>query len=429
MVVPVKKHSVSEAPELIGKEIETAGYVHEYRDVGKIKFIVLRDWTGIIQIVVKKNNYPDFDSLNLNREDVIFVKGKVMENKIAPNGIELVPSKIILLSKVMKKLPVDPSGKVKSELDTRLDYRYLDLRKPDIKDIFVVKSKLSNAFSSSCLKRGFLEIHPTSLVATATEGGADVFPVDYFESKAFLAQSPQLYKQIAIVGGLEKVFMKMHVFRAEKHNTTTHLNEIFQMDIEAAFIDHKKAMSYLEEIFLEMLNEINKIEETREVNPEFSVPKKVKKYTYTEIVDLLNENNIKIEWGNDFSKEEEKKIYEILNEEAFIIYEWPTLSRAFYSMPKEGDEEVCLAYDLMYKGLEISSGAQRIHIPELIEQQLKKRALKPEDFDFYIEAFKYGAPPHAGWSIGLERMTMKALNLNNIREATLFPRDRTRIFP
>lgn len=144
---------------------------------------------------------------------------------------------------------------------------------------------------------------------------------------------------------------------------------------------------------------------------------------------MLNENNEKIEWGEDLSKEQEKKITEIIGEEAFIIYEWPTKVRAFYSMPKEGEEEICLAYDLMYKGLEISSGAQRIHIPSLLEEQLKKRGLNPSNFEFYIEAFRYGAPPHAGWSIGLERITMKALNLDNIREATLFPRDRTRVLP
>ena len=429
MVIPVKKHSIKGAALFVGNEVETAGYVHEYRDVGKIKFIVLRDWTGFIQITVKKEEYSEFDSLDLNKEDVIFVKGKVIENKVAPNGVEIHPSKILVLSKVKKKIPVDPTGKVKSELDTRLDYRYLDLRKKRVLNIFMVKSSLSNAFSSASLKRGFVEIHPTTIVSAATEGGADVFPVQYFENKVFLAQSPQLYKQIAIIGGMEKVFMKMHVFRAEKHNTATHLNEVFQMDVEAGFIDHIKAMDYLEGVFLDMLREIDSLEETKEVNPEFEVPSSVNRYTYTEIVDLLNENNVKIKWGEDFSKEQERKIYEILQEDAFIIYEWPTLSRAFYSMPKQGEEEVCLAYDLMYKGLEVSSGAQRIHIPEILEEQLRKRNLNPADFDFYIEAFRYGAPPHAGWSIGLERITMKALNLSNIREATLFPRDRTRIFP
>ena len=426
-MIPNKKHSIKEAISKKG-EVETAGYVHEYRDVGKIKFIVLRDWSGMIQVVVKKG-VKGFDDLDLNKEDVVFVKGEVIDNEIAPNGVELIPKEIEVLSKVEKKLPVDPTGKVHSELDTRLNYRYLDLRKERVRDIFIVKSEISNAFSESCRKRGFVEIHPTTIVAASTEGGADVFPVEYFENKVYLAQSPQLYKQIAVVGGLEKVFMKMYVFRAEKHNTTTHLNEIFQMDVEAGFINHIKAMDYLEEIFLDLLKAVEKREEAYSLNPDFSVPKGVKKYTYTHIIELLNENNEKIEWGEDLSKEQEKKITEIIGEEAFIIYEWPTKVRAFYSMPKEGEEEICLAYDLMYKGLEISSGAQRIHIPSLLEEQLKKRGLNPSNFEFYIEAFRYGAPPHAGWSIGLERITMKALNLDNIREATLFPRDRTRVLP
>ena len=425
----VKKLSIKEVKSRVGEEVETAGFVHEYRNVGKIKFILLRDWTGFIQITAKKNNVPFFDEIDVNKEDVIYVKGKVVENKIAPDGVELIPTSFKILSKVKKKLPVDPTGVVKSELDTRLNYRYLDLRREEVKDIFIVKSALSNAFRKEVLKRRFVEIHPTAIVAAATEGGADVFPIQYFESKAFLAQSPQLYKQMAVVGGLEKVFMQMHVFRAEKHNTTTHLNEVVQMDIEAGFIDDRKAMDYLEEIFLGILKDVSSMDELAKLNESFSVPKEVKRYTYTDIVNLLNENNVKMEWGEDFTKEQEKKMYEIIGEEAFIIYEWPTKTRAFYSMPKEGEEEVCLAYDLMYKGLEIASGAQRIHIPELLEEQLRKRGLNPADFEFYIEAFRYGAPPHAGWSIGLERLTMKVLDLPNIREAMLFPRDRHRLFP
>ncbi len=421
----VKKHTVRDCYNVKGKVI-TAGFVHEFRNLGKIKFVILRDWTGIIQLVLKGEKFKDLD---LNREDVIFIVGTTKAKGNAPNSVEIVVEELEVLSKVRKKLPVDTKDLVKSELETRLNYRFLDLRREKIKNIFLVKAELSKAFSDACIKRRFVEIHPTEIVGAATEGGADVFEVKYFEKKAFLAQSPQLYKQMAVIGGLEKVFMKTHVFRAEKHNTTTHLNEVLQMDIECAFIDDRKAMDYLEEIFLEMLRGANALEITRELNPDFEVPKEVKRYTYTEIVDLLKENNVEVKWGEDFSKEQEKKMFEILEEEAFIIHEWPTLSRAFYSMPKEGDEEICLAYDLMYKGLEIASGAQRIHIPEMLEEQLKKRGLSPKDFEFYLEAFRYGAPPHAGWSIGLERITMKALNLQNIREATLFPRDRTRITP
>ncbi len=425
------KMDINVAKKSTGKEVEIGGFVHEFRNLGKLKFVLLRDWTGKIQITAKKGVVPDevFNAIDVNKEEAVVVKGKVVENKIAPDGVELIPSYFKVVGKVYKKLPVDPTGVVKSELDIRLNYRFLDLRKHDVSAIFKVKSELVTGFREYLLSKGFVEIHPTVIVAAATEGGADVFPIQYFEHKAFLAQSPQLYKQMAVVGGLEKVFMTMPVFRAEKHNTTTHLNEIIQMDIEMAFADDKVAMDMLSSTFLAILKRVEKNENLMELNPDFEVPKEVKRYTYTEIVELLNENNVKMEWGEDFTKEQEHKISELLNEEVFIIHEWPTKTRAFYSMPKEGDEDVCLAYDLMYKGLEISSGAQRIHIPELLEEQLRKRGLKPENFDFYIEAFRYGAPPHAGWSIGLERLTMKVLNLNNIREAMLFPRDRTRVYP
>lgn len=425
------KVNTNELQNFIGKDVKVAGFVHEFRNLGKIKFVVLRDWKGFVQITAKKGVVKDelFNIIDVRKEEAIEVTGTVVENAIAPNGIEIIPKSFKVVGKVYKKLPIDPTGVVESELDTRLDYRYLDLRKPTVRKIFEVKSLLCNAFREYALKNNFVEIHPTAIVASATEGGAEVFPVQYFEHKVFLAQSPQLYKQMAVVGGLEKVFMTMPVFRAEKHNTTTHLNEIIQMDIEMGFVDHIDAMDMLEKFFLSILNKADKNDNVHELNPDFKPPNHIKKYTYTEIVNLLKENNINIEWGEDFTKEQEKKIYELLDEEAFIIYEWPTLSRAFYSMPKEGDEEVCLAYDLMYKGLEIASGAQRIHIPELLEEQLLKRGLKPEEFDFYIEAFRYGAPPHAGWSIGLERLTMKVLDMKNIREVMLFPRDRTRITP
>ncbi len=403
--------NIKEAKEEIGKEIVIAGYVKEFRNLGRIKFVILRDWKDEIQVVLKN------EDISLNREDVVEFKGKSQENKIAPGGIEFIPETYTILSRVERKLPVDTLDLVKSELDTRLTYRFIDLRKRKIENIFIKKSHILRAFRNFLYKNEFIEINPPIIVGAATEGGADVFEIKYFERKAYLAQSPQLYKQMAIVGGLEKVFMTIPVFRAEKHNTTTHLNEILQMDVEMAYADDKKAMKLLEETFKYILKQVVK----KDVNVYY--------HTYTELVDLLNENNIKKEWGEDFTKEEEKKLNEILNEEAYIIYEWPTLARAFYSMPKENEPELCKAYDLIYKGLEISSGAQRIHIPSLLEEQLRKRGLNPIDFSFYIDAFRFGAPPHAGWSIGLERITMKMLDLDNIREASLFPRDRTRITP
>ncbi|MFA5050136.1 MAG: aspartate--tRNA(Asn) ligase [Candidatus Micrarchaeia archaeon] len=427
----LRTHYIKDARSVEG-EVSLCGWVHEFRNIGKVRFVILRDRTGLMQVTVKKGIVADslLENFNFNREDVLQVEGELKENKIAPGGIELIPSKVTLLSKVERKLPVDPLDIVPSELDTRLDYRYIDLRRKIPSAIFSIKSALARSFRQKCTELGFVEIHPTSLVGAATEGGTDVFEVQYFEKKAYLAQSPQLYKQLCVMGGMDKVFMTVPVFRAEKHATTSHLNEIIQMDIEIGFADHFDAMDILEKVFLHMVSSAKKMKEEFSIlNVEVNIPEEIKKYSYDHVIDLLNENNFKIKWGEDLSKEAEKKLDEIIGEDAYFIYEWPTSVRAFYSMPKNGREEVCNAFDFMYKGLEISSGAQRIHIPLVLEEQLKKRGLNPLDFQFYIDAFRVGAPPHAGWSIGLERITQKITNQSNIRECMLFPRDRFRIHP
>jgi aspartyl-tRNA synthetase len=424
--IPIKDAKTKDSEKVV-----IAGYVHEIRALGKMSFISLRDWTGRIQVLAKKNEVGDeiFAKVNLNKEDVIIIEGTVKKNTVAPDGVEIILSNIDVLSKVENKLPVDPTGITPTDIDVRLDYRFIDLRSPNVNTIFRAKSIMANAFREYALKNGFVEIHPTSLAGAATEGGTDIFEVEYFEKKVYLVQSPQFYKQMAVIGGLEKVFMTTPVFRAEKHNTIHHLNEIIQMDCEIGFADDKIGIEYLKGAFKNVINRAYEFDKAKELNPELNEIKEIKTYTYTEIIDLLNENNMKIKWGDDFSREHEKKIYEILNEESYVISEYPTAIRAFYSMPKEGNPEISKSYDLMYKGLEVSSGAQRIHIASLIEEQLRKRNLDPISFKFYIDSFRYGAPPHAGWSLGLERLTMKALNLNNIRESMMFPRDRTRIAP
>lgn len=415
------------------KKITIAGWVHDIRDLGKLKFVLVRDKTGIMQVLLKKGMVSDelLESVKLNKEDVVLFEGQLKENKMAPNGLELIPTRFELLNKVERKLPVDPTDTVPSELDTRLDYRYVDLRRKSTSAIFAIKSLIATAFREKLVDLGFTEVHPSCITGAATEGGSDVFPIQYFENLAFLVQSPQLYKQLAVIGGFDKVFITTPVFRAEKHNTTSHLNEIIQMDIEMGFGDHNDAMDVLEQVTLHILKSINDKGKSHldTLGVKHHVPKKVPRYAYGELVKKLNSHGVKMEWGEDFSKESEKKLAEILKEELYFIYEWPTAIRAFYSMPIEGDEEKCNAFDLIYRGLEISSGAQRIHKVAVLEDQLKKRGLDPANFEFYLNAFRMGAPPHAGWSIGLERLTMKICEQDNIRECALFPRDRTRLHP
>ena len=429
----LRTHYISQAKSLIDHTVTLAGWVHEVRDLGKVRFLLLRDKTGIIQVFAKKGGVDDalFEKMVHPRETVLVVSGKVVASKIASGGVELAPSSIDVLSTPSIKIPLDLTGQVPSELDVRLDNRYVDLRNPGVSAIFRIKAQAAKAFRESMLKQEFTEIHPPCLVSAATEGGADVFKVQYFEREATLAQSPQLYKQLAVVGGMDKVFMTVPVFRAEKHNTLSHLNEVLQMDAEMGFCDDNDAMDSLERTFLDILRSVseNCADDLALLNAPLTVPKKIPRHTYTELVKKLNSAGVPMEWGEDFDREKENKLYSLLGEEAYFITRWPTAIRAFYSMPDEKDPKVCKAYDLMYRGLELSSGAQRIHIPELLIKQLQARNLDPAQFEFYINAFRVGAPPHAGWSIGIERLVMKMCNLHNIREAAMFPRDRTRLTP
>ena len=424
---------IKDAKNYIDKEIVLCGWVNEIRDIGQIRFLQLRDKTALIQVVAKKQlcKKEKFEKLNQPKEAVLSIKGIVRKSKIAKDGIEFEPSEVEVLNTLSAKVPFELTGKVPAELDTRLDYRYADLRRHQIYSIFKIKSAIANAFRKSMLNQGFEEIHPSCIVAAATEGGAELFEINYFEKKAYLAQSPQLYKQLAVIGGMDKVFMTVPVFRAEKHNTLEHLNEIVQMDCEIGFCEEEQAIEILEKTFLDILKEVKNScsQELEKLNSNIVLLNEIPKYTYSYLIDLLEKNDVKIEWGQDFNREHEAILNNLLKVEAYFITRWPTKIRAFYSMPLEENEEICKAYDLVYRGLEISSGAQRIHDPNLLIKQLKKRNQNPDNFKFYIDAFRIGAPPHAGWSIGLERLTMKICNLKNIREAVLFPRDRTRLSP
>jgi aspartyl-tRNA synthetase len=428
-----RTHYVSEARAKIGSEVTLAGWVHEVRDLGKLKFVQLRDRSGIIQVTAKAGREPDgvLAAMNQPKETVVSVTGKVAASKIAEAGCELVPSKFEVLNEITTKVPFEVTGKVPADLEVRLDYRYVDMRTSNTSAIFRIRSEIAQAFREKCQLLGAVELHPPTIVEAATEGGADLFKVQYFEKDAYLVQSPQLYKQLAVIGGMDKVYMTVPVFRAEKHNTLTHLNEALQMDLELGFATPKDAVDALEAVVLHILARVkkNRADDLKTLGRELSVPSSIPRHTYTELVDKLNSAGIPFTWGEDFSRETEAKLTEVLGYSTYFITEWPTAVRAFYSMPDEKDPKICHAYDLNYEGLEISSGAQRVHKPDILIKQLKARNLNPADFEFYINAFRVGAPPHAGWSIGLDRMTMKVCGLHNIREAVLFPRDRVRVKP
>jgi aspartyl-tRNA synthetase len=409
-----------------GKTLTVAGWVHAFRQMGALAFVIVRDGSGKIQVKIpfKLEEKPE-------RESAIAVKGKVKADSRAPGGIELEAERITVLGRVYQTPAFYPEQKSEPTLNVRLDNRPLDFRREKTRAVFNIRASLETGFRESLMILGFEEINPACIVATATEGGAQLFKLDYFDKPAFLGQSPQFYKQLAVIGGMERVFMTTPVFRAEKHEGPFHINEIHQMDMEMAFATNDDAIAILSRVFLGMLSRVSQKNSAdfKALGKEFKVPVAIPVMAYTELVELLAADGDRIKFGHDFSKEQEARICELTRNEAVIVKDYPTAVRAFYSMPYEDNPKLCKSYDIIYRGMEICSGAQRIHLPELLEQQIAARGMNPEYFKSYTDAFRVGAPPHAGWSIGLDRLTMAVCGLENIREAIMFPRDKSRMRP
>ncbi len=428
-----KTHWTSDIkPELDGQEVTVCGWVWEIRDLGKVKFVVLRDREGFVQITFKKGTTPD-ELLELvkklKKEDVIAVRGIVKASKIARSGVEIFPVEVQILNEA-KSLPLDIWGEVRSELGTRLRYRAADLKRPENLAIFKISSIVTKTIREVFYRHRFVEVFTPKIISTCTEGGADLFQVMYFERVAYLAQSPQLYKE-QLTASLERVFEIGPAFRAEKHNTNYHLNEFISVDAEAAFMDYSDVMNILEEIICEVYRVVaeNCQELLKILNVDVKVPKRpFKRITYDEALDMLKRRGLEVKWGEDIPHAGLELLSEEIGEPFFII-DWPTDLRPFYTMPRSDDPKYSESFDLVINGIEIASGSTRIHIREKLEEEMRRRGLNPENFRFHLEVFDWGMPPHAGFGLGLYRLLMVLLNRSNIREVVLYPRDRFRLEP
>ena len=402
------------------------GWVHETRALGKVRFLLVRDITGIIQIVAVKDSKV-FEAMNQSRENVISVEGKAVKSKQAPGGMEIVPDKIEVIAEAEQPLPIDVSDFSKTELPKRLDYRFLDFHRKRTQAIFKIQNEIANAFREHFYKKKFIEMQPPCIISAASEGGTELFPVQYFEKKAYLAQSPQLYKQM-MACSMEKCFMITPVWRAEKHNTPRHINEIRQMDIECAFMNQMEIMKQLEEAVAYVVKRV--LENCRQELELLEVKSlKVPKGVYLDYETAIKEAGGKV--GEDFTPEQEKQLCEKYKGDIVFTHSWPSSIKPFYIMPKgeKEDAKSSEGFDALYGGMEISSGGQRIHIPGLLTERIKAKGLNPKNFKEYIDSFRYGAPYHSGWSIGLERLTQVICGLDTVKEATMFPRDRDRLTP
>lgn len=413
-----------------GENLTLKGWAQETRLLKNIGFIILRDSTGIVQVTIKKDTEA-FEKLNeITRETVVEVSGTVPEKVMSKIGKEIIASDVRVLNLAETPLPLGIVDEVDIDFDTRYNNRFLDLRKDEHSRIFRIKSALLWGIRSYLNQNGFMEVQTPKTVSAATEGGAELFRVKYFEKDIFLNQSPQLYKEMLIASGVERVFEVGPAFRAEESNTPRHLNEFTSIDIEMAFADHEDAMKMLENAISSGVdNFVRTVPDAAAMSlvkqkPETPFPR----ITYRECVEKIKKAGGKQEFGEDINNENLKIIGKDFDNFYFIT-NWPTSVRPFYTAVLENESEFTKSFDLQFKEIELTSGAQRVHNPNELKKKIEEKGLNSDNFEFYLKTFRYGMPPHAGWGLGLERLTQVVLGLPNIREASLFPRDRNRVFP
>ncbi len=449
---------VANGADMVGSEVTVAGYAETVRGRGAICFLMLRDGTGRIQAFLKKDNMDEglFDAIqSATRESTIQVTGtvaqkrppKVAEGEPAPPAeYEVNVASGTILADAAAPLPVGVTDDVHVGLDVRLDNRHLDLRRAHVNAMFQLRGRVLQYGRDYLVSEGFDEINTPKIIAAAAEGGTNLFPMKYFDTDAYLSQSPQLYKQMAVLGGLERVFEIGPAFRAEKHDTYRHLNEFISFDIEGAWMDDEDVMGVLERMIhhiwgavaanaqnlIDVVNEYRTTQGQEPVTVEVpSMP--FPRIPYCDAIDIVKEGGGDIEWGDDIESHH-CDIIAAQHPGFHFIPRWPMAMKPFYIHHKEGEKgstggQLSRGFDLNYGRDEMTSGGQREHRVDVLEQNLRDMDLEPADFIFYTDGFRYGAPPHAGWGLGVARLLMVLTGAGNVREVVLFPRDRSRVTP
>ncbi len=432
-------------PEKDGEEVVVAGYLTTIRNKGKkLKFLVLSDRAGDVQLVFKQNIAGEemLDRINsMSMHSFVTVLGVIKKSDMTVRGVEIMGKEIVEMTSPPKdtQFPVEVTDKSSSGLDTRLDNRFLDLRRRPNLVIFQMLSDFANFSREHFIKKGFMEIFSPKFVASATEDGSEVFEVKYFNKKAYLAQSPQFYKQMAICSGFEKVFEIGPVFRSNPSQTSRHDTEFTSLDIEMAYISSVEDVMKFEEewfnaVFKKMKKKWNKI--TKELfDREIVVPKlPFPRISMPEAVRIVKERGVELDdeldLGSAGEKEIGKYIMEKYKHQFLFLTEFTQEIRPFYHMrPDDKNDKSTLSFDLLFNGIEITTGAQREHRIDILRQQIIDKGQDPKDFEYYLDFFKYGAPPHGGFGLSPTRVIMLLLGLGNVREATFLPRDMFRLTP
>ena len=422
----------------INENVLIQGFVQDVRRLSQVIFVIVRDVTGLVQCIVKKEDKCFEDVKNLVKESVVEIKGKVQKNNIARNGFELLISSIVVINEADPHLPINvlEKGDINTDLSNRMDWRFLDLRKREKFLIMKVSASFEKGMRNYWNKNNYIEIHSPKIIGTASESGAEVFTIPYFGKKAYLAQSPQFYKQMAMSAGFEKVFEISPVFRAEKSHTSRHVTEIMMIDMELSFIkDHFDIMKAEEELVISGLKQVKK-DYDKEIKELYHLEIRIPKSPFPKI-SFEEANKIIKKLGGevdefDLTSEGEKIIGEWAKKEKksdfLFVYEYPSNKKPFYHMYTD-DGKHTKGFDLLYKGLEVTTGSQREHNYEKLKEQAIEKGLSIKPISDYLNSFRYGVPPHGGLGAGLARFVQQILNLDNVREAIFIPRDTERITP
>lgn len=425
----MKRILVEELNNKIGESVKLQGWIQRIRKLGKIAFIILRDRSGNVQCVV---NTKEIDIKGLKLETVVEIIGEVAES----DKIELQVTSLNIISEVKEDLPIEINKtELEANLDTILNNRVLSLRHEKTNAVFKVEACFAQGFGEFLKGEGFTQMFTPKIVAAGAEGGTEVFELKYFEQKAYLAQSPQFYKQMMVGAGYERVFEVGHVYRAEEHNTNRHLNEYVSLDFEIGFIENEKDIMIMETRLLKYMLERVRVECEKELKLlEVELPvvgEEIPSMPLPEVIKILKEEYGKEDLVKDIDPEGErliaKYVKEKYNSDFVFLTHYSVEKRPMYTMPAENG--LTHSFDLIFRGLEITTGGQRIHNYEMLKDNMVLKGLNPESFEDYLQVFKYGMPPHGGLAIGLERLTAQLLGFKNVREATLFPRDRDRLTP
>lgn len=423
-----KTHNIDEiSVDMQGQEIVIGGWIEDLRKLGKLMFLTVRDVTGLAQVIVKDDNLVPED---LTRQTVIMIKGIIQSTKARDFKFEIKADDIDVLTKAVHPLPIDPIGRLESNIDNRLNARALDLRNQRVASIFKIRHHVLASLRKTLTQKKFIEITTPKIIGSASEGGANLFSLEYFGKKAYLAQSPQLYKEQLTIG-LERVFEIASFYRAEKSHTGRHLSEFTSIDIEAAFMDYTDVMDVLEGLIVSVFKDVleNCKDELAALERNLDIPKQpFDKITYAQALDELTKSGVKLVFGDDLLDSHLKIIGEN-HPGFFFLIDWPMSLKPFYIHEKDEDSKISRSFDLQYGYLELSSGGRRLHDPAKLKARLAEQGLDPASFEDHLRSFEWGMPPHSGWGTGLDRLMTVIVGIDNVREVVLYPRDPERLSP